>query len=91
MDYYIERICSNSKSYYRVITDIKIPFPQNYIYLNFDNFVELSNVRWNKSHNNAWGKPDKVFIDVEIYNLWANMPILTFDEFLTEPPKDNHK
>lgn len=82
MDYYIDKLAMSELSYYRIIVDKKIPFPRNYICVDFIDNIEISTLKWNET-NGAWGKPDKIMGNVELYRLWKkyNRP-LNFNEWV---------
>lgn len=54
--------------YWRIITDVVIPFPRNYELIGHHSLMELTATRWDKS-NGGWCKPDRIIGDVEIHYL----------------------
>ena len=67
---YLNELCFSYKYHMRIITDEPISFPKNYEIIGHDDYIEISNQRWDKHERNGWSKPDFEFNGIELRYLW---------------------
>lgn len=85
MNYYIDELARRETTYYRIIMDRKINFPDYYFMVGHDPLIEIAHYSWDKHPNKGWGTktgPDRIIGGVELWKLWKNNKIKTFEEWL---------